>query len=354
MWDVALQVRRHAHSVNAVSVSNDEAIIATASDDKKVGLYNFRTKRQLLLSGHTEPVSDIRFCPTADLLVSASHDGSCIFWDSRLAGKLRTIDAHSKPILTFAWSPDGNYIVTGSQDRSAAIWSATDFTRVQLLTGLRGWVRDVAWQENLIAVGGNDKVVLLYDTRTGKVAQSLPVEGHSSMTALSWHRSGGILAGVGFDRSFRLWDLRIVKVVRTQEVHGDVVNDIRFHHTTDDFLTVGSDGIARIWNLKSHDVIASFRQHEGPIRGCCWYPRSQGFVTVGTDRKVCCFDYIAEDENPWYDGGDMLAALERTQETLANLTLLMKKLDDRLMLQEERVRWLKENDAPIARAFRET
>jgi WD40 repeat protein len=183
--------------------------------------------------------------------------------------------------------------------------------------------------------------------------QILETESSSNITAVSWHRSGGILAAVGFDRSFRLWDLRITKVMRVQEAHGDIANDIQFHATTDDFLTVGGDGIARIWNLKSQDVISSFHQHEASIRGCCWYPRSQGFVTVGVDRKVCCFDYIPEDENPWFDGGDMMAALGRTQETLANLTSLMKILDDRLMLQEEKVKWLKENDALITKAFQQ-
>jgi prophage antirepressor-like protein len=62
---------------------------------------------------------------------------------------------------------------------------------------------------------------------------------------------------------------------------------------------------------------------------------------------------VSDDENPWYDGGDLLAALGRTQETLSNLTVLMKTLDDRLVLQEERVRWLKENNAPILRAFQQ-
>jgi hypothetical protein len=66
---------------------------------------------------------------------------------------------------------------------------------------------------------------------------------------------------------------------------------------------------------------------------------------------VCCFDYGADDSAE-VDGGDILAALTRTQEALTDLTTLMKTLDDRLMMQEERVRWLQENNGPILSAFR--
>jgi hypothetical protein len=41
-----------------------------------------------------------------------------------------------------------------------------------------------------------------------------------------------------------------------------------------------------------------------------------------------------------------------SQNALADLTTLMKTLDDRLMMQEERVRWLKENSGPILGACR--
>jgi len=349
MWKVALQVRRHSGAINAVSVSSDEATIATASADKSVGLYSFRSQRQLFLRGHSEAVTDLAFSPTSDVLASSSHDGSWILWNPQLASKVHEFRAHQKPIQSLDWSPDGNFIVTGSHDRSSGIWSVSDLTRVQLLHGLKGWIRCVRWHENLIAVGGNDRVVLLFDVRTGKVAQTIETESPSSVISLSWHRSGGILGGCGFDRSLRLWDLRTTKLVRCQEAHGDVANDIRFHRASDDFLTVGSDGIARVWSLKSADVVASFRQHEAGIYGCCWYPNSQGFVTGGADRKVCCFDYEGE-EHACFDGGDVLAALARTQKALADLTTLMKTLDDRLMLQEERVRWLKANNAPILRA----
>jgi hypothetical protein len=65
---------------------------------------------------------------------------------------------------------------------------------------------------------------------------------------------------------------------------------------------------------------------------------------------VCCFGYDADSAE--VDGGDILAVLTGTQEALTDLTTLMKTLDDRLMMQEERVRWLKENNGPILSAFR--
>jgi WD40 repeat protein len=167
MWKVGLQLRRHTAPINAVSVDCNETLIATASADTTVGLYEWQTKRQVFLHGHLESVNDLAFAPNSTLLSTVSNDGNCIFWNPQTSENLHTIKGHQKPVRCCCWSPDGQYLVTGSHDRTAVVWSAAGYSQYQILAGLKGWVRSISWHDDLIAVGGRDKVILVYDARTG-------------------------------------------------------------------------------------------------------------------------------------------------------------------------------------------
>lgn len=350
MWHVTLQLKRHSDKINGISMSHDENYIATASSDKRVGIYNCKTQRQIFLNGHTDSITSVEFSPKNNVLVSVSHDNSFIAWNAETGEKIHQVSVWQKPVRCLCWSPDGQKLVVGSHDKTSIMWSATDFSRMQILPALEGWVRSVQWKDDLIAIGGNDKTVPIYDVRVGSTVQVLATESSSDITALSFHHSGSLLAGSGFDRSYRLWDLRSSNVVRVQQAHDDIVTDIKFHPDNDDLLTVGVDGIARIWNSRTDSLITSFRQHDGPVNACCWYPKSSGFVTVGDDMKICGFTDATPTNHSDIDGGDVLKAFDRMQGVLEDLTNTMKKLDDRLISMEERVRWLKDNNKPISRA----
>lgn len=355
MWKVSFQLRRHKDKINAVSMSHDEVYIATASSDAMVGIYNSVRQKQIFLGGQKAPITDVAFSPSDNILASSCFDGAISLWNVEAGERIRELKQHQKPARCVRWSPDGQYLISGSHDRTSVIWSAVDGTRVQILPPLGGWVKTIDWSEDLIAIAGASKTALLVDARLGKVVQTLDTESTSDINTVSFHRSGTTLAGAGFDRNIRIWDLRRSEISRVQEAHSDVITGIAFNRNSDDLLTVAADGIARIWNYRTFDILSAFRQHDGPVNACCWMPQTLGFITVGDDLKICGFEYEDEqtrDED--CDGGDLLNALNRIQETLENLTSTMKGLDNRLMAQEERVRWLKDNNDPILRAYKKT
>ena len=352
MWKIAYQYRRHLDSINAVDIDATELKIATAGYDNYVGIFDLNTQDMKFLQGHTEKVEDVAFGPDLSIAASVSRDTTCIIWDTKTSAKLGVLKGHQKTVRCLCWSPDYSQIVTGSNDHNALIWNVEDFSRGKLITGLKGWVRSVQWKDNTIALAGDDKYIHLFDTRSAKIVQTIETKSSSDINSISFHHHGSLIAGGGFDQHLSIWDLRNSQLIRKQEAHSQPVTCVRFAPYTDDFLTVGMDGVARIWSLKCPDVISSFGQHEDAITSCCWYKSGKGFVTVGSDRRIIGLEYQeGEMEEPITDGGEIINSLNRMQVALEQIVNTMKTLDDRLMIQEERVKWLKENDAAITRGY---
>ena len=349
MWKVDYQIRRHSTTINGIDLSSDMKHIFTASSDCTVGIFDRENQDIDLLPAHSEPIYDVKISPDESMFATCSLDKTAKIWDFNNHDLIFTCKTHKMAVSRVAWEQNSKQLLTASHDGSCILWDVSNFERICIMSVMQNWINDIQVYDDLIAVVGNDRFIYIYDKRTGKVAQKIPTQTEVDLTSVSFHHLGSCLAVGAKDSKVRIWDLRTADIIRRQRAHAESVSRVAFRPNSDDYITVSCDGFARIWSLKTTDIVASFKQHEMGITNVTWARDGKHFATVGDDRKICVF-YENEENNDGFDGGDMLAALAKMQEQMCMLSSTMKRLDERLILQEDKIKFLQGIDAPISRA----
>ncbi|KAI1431570.1 soluble quino protein glucose/sorbosone dehydrogenase [Xylaria sp. CBS 124048] len=129
IWDTESQgskpVNRllgHSKQVNAVTISPDGRLIATASWDNSVKIFDRDGKFLATLRGHVAPVFQIAFSADSRMLVSCSRDTTVKTWDMRTY-KLKTdLPGHEDEVYAVDWSADGSCVASGGKDKAVRIW----------------------------------------------------------------------------------------------------------------------------------------------------------------------------------------------------------------------------------------
>ncbi|KAG6616235.1 Pre-mRNA-processing factor 19 2 [Phytophthora cinnamomi] len=110
------------------------ALVATGGLDKHAKVFD-TDKQQLVatLAGHAKKLSHVEFHPSADMVLTASHDKTVKLWtpQSDGYGVGYTLDGFDDAVASSSIHPTGNYVLSGSLD---ATWAIHDVRRGQLLS----------------------------------------------------------------------------------------------------------------------------------------------------------------------------------------------------------------------------
>ena len=260
----------------------DEKLIATASNDNTVRLWNCQGKLVQTFKGHQGGVNSVSFSPNGKLIATASDDKTAKLWS--LEGKVvQTFKGHQGGVNSVSFSPDRKRLATASDDKTAKLWSL-EGNLLKTFKGHTNRVRSVRFSLDgkLVATISGDNTVRLWSLSRELVQE---FKGHQAVVrSASFSLDGKRLATASDDGTARLWNLE-GELVQTFKEHTGAVNSVSFSPDGKHLATASGDRTARLWSLEGN-LLKTFKGHQHGVWSVRFSPDGKHLATASFDRTA--------------------------------------------------------------------
>ena len=246
----------HKKAVSSLSFSADGSLLASASRDETVKLWHFPTGVPEAVWRAAGARHALAFSPVQDVLALGDVDGLALY--KVLRGDAVKVELSSTlPSPGTAWPsrvafrPDGTSVAMAGQSGIAQttlvpVWNTKNWTMVHMLRTPSD-IYDISVSPGgLLASGGSDKAITVWDLEQGKVVYTLV--GHAGpVTAVAFSPDGEELASGADDRKIYLWGTRDRELLETVDTVDNTVSPIEFSPNNGRFLAAGVYTDLVIW-----------------------------------------------------------------------------------------------------------
>ncbi|MFM2376633.1 MAG: hypothetical protein RLZZ165_1730 [Bacteroidota bacterium] len=248
-----INVLEYVPEINGIIASNQSNALV---------VYDISGKSLRTISGHTEPVTSLKYLPGRKVLLSTTQSGDFRLTDGTWKSKTFPIvfPEPKNKITAIEVSPDEQYLVVGNNlTLTLYLWGEPASTLGSV--SLQSPVAKMAFNRDatILAIGLENGEVWFYEWASKSLR---PIMSHrSKVTAVGFSPDGKYFASGSFDQSLRLlrtYDLKSPPIALTG--HGDWVTGLGFSADSKALYSISKDKTIRHWYTQPAELKDALHQ----------------------------------------------------------------------------------------------
>ncbi|MCH8828195.1 MAG: WD40 repeat domain-containing protein [Planctomycetes bacterium] len=185
----------------------------------------------------------VAFSPDGRTFVTSGTDRQIRFWDTDTSQLLKSVPSgHALDVRSLLWSPDGKQLVSACLRGVVKVWNIRSTS--------------VPWISGYSTIAKNT-IPVTFD-------RTLVTHGRHARFA-TFSADGRLLATGGFDRVVKIWDAKTLILKQTLNGHGGYVTFGKFSPDSRILATCGYSRTARIWETATGNPLPIITQQTSQV-----------------------------------------------------------------------------------------
>ncbi len=280
------ELQGQTDSIQGVAFSADGSLIASASLDGSVWLWDTRTEKpERIFNGLTGRLS-VAFSPDGTRLLAAAADGTLRVWDLRTNAELSALKGHLKAVNSVVFSPDGRLIASGSDDKTVRLWDAQSGAAIAVLSDDRSQIVAVAFSPGgtRVAAVGRDTSLTVWEVSTGLPLFS--IRSQQVLTSLVFTANGTAIAIGGNANQIQIRSIKDGSFVSLLNGQNTAIISLAISPDGLTLASGGRNGTVWLWNLKTGAKLAVLSGNPGGVNTLAFSPDGTRLISGGKDNLV--------------------------------------------------------------------
>jgi WD40 repeat protein len=301
LWETAID----GEIISAAFHPSDDTLLAYSTDTGRIVIVDLDTKDVIQeLDLHRGRVYDLAFSPDGALLASASRDNTIILWNTTTwQPRESPLVAHADQVRGVEFS--SNYeLISVSVDAQIFMWDLVGGARLEAaLRGHGGAANVIAFVDvngkRLLASAGPANSIVLWDLDGDPSRGKWLDNDHGSVLGIGFSSDGSVVASAGSDNNIQLWDVdHGEQIGQLAQHHTDVIRRVVFHPSDEYIASAGRDLAVLLWPIRDGQIEEPIRLrgHESYIRSIAFHPNGQTLASSDDQGIVIIWDVATREE----------------------------------------------------------
>ncbi len=314
LWDTQknqekLVLKEHLDLIWSLDFSGDGNLIASASNDKRIIIWNIEEETSFSIqrefptdspmqswnqfgsefsSAYSVSVQSLYMTPfcvifnnSNNSIISSWHNGDIVIWDSRDGSYLSILKGHTATVRSMQISKSNKILVSSSDDGHVRVWDLASGVCTKNFNYNSRRISHIALSpdNSMIAIDDYNNIKLI--DIDGNIIGCL--EGHRDwIYSIDFSYDGNFLVSGSKDNKVKIWNILSKQCISTLEGHTGTVHAVKFISESNDFASGSFDKSLRFWNMESVESAAIFQGNSTWIRSVFSYSQSS-LIASGDD-----------------------------------------------------------------------
>jgi WD40 repeat protein/DNA replication protein DnaC len=269
----------HSDSITELNLSPNGKVLATASKDKTVKLWNLKNDSLTNYRSSDTQAHKALFSPNGQIIATNNSDDDTVKLWRRDGTFLRNIQGDPS-VMSF--SPDSQAIITGSRDDVIKLWTdkgkeVTWKNKIDSIASIK-----LSPDSQRIATVGSDNTVRLWkrDGTPIAVLHKYPLNRNleNKIPTVVFSPNSQIIATFGNDNKVKLWKTDGT-LIKTLPGHARSIDYLVFSKNSRLIATIGDDNFVKLWKYDG-TLIAILTGHRDRIRDVIFSPNNKMIASI--------------------------------------------------------------------------